>query len=83
MIALHRNNSQQITTPLLSNSHRLTEGSERRPIDSESQSGSCVKKASHLKWETIVIGCFVALSFAALLFCGFILWAKCSGDWPH
>jgi hypothetical protein len=82
MIALPRNNSQQITTPLLSNARRVTRASERRSIEPESESGLCVEKASDVNWVMLVIWGFVAFSFAAFFFCGFILWAKCHGDWP-
>jgi len=36
-------------------------------------------KASYLNWEMLAIWSFVAVSFAALFFAGYVIWAKCPG----
>jgi hypothetical protein len=81
MIALHRNKSGQTTTALLSNAHRMTEDSERRPYGPEGESARHSGKASHQVWDMIVIWSFVAFSFAAFFLCALILWGKCRGEW--
>ena len=80
MIALHRNNSQQMTPPLLSNASRLAEDSARSTIVHESENASRHTDSNRLNWEMLVIWGFVVLSFAALIFCIFILFAKCHSD---
>jgi hypothetical protein len=30
-------------------------------------------------WQTVALWIFVAASFAALVFAGYVLWAKCKG----
>jgi hypothetical protein len=34
------------------------------------------------KWELFMLLSFVVLSFAGLLFCGYVILAKCRGTWP-
>ena len=65
MIALHRN-PQQHTTPALPNTHRGTGESEGR-----------IPMPSRVKWILLGIWAFVVFSFAALFYCGFLLWARC------
>jgi hypothetical protein len=36
-------------------------------------------KSSHLNWEMLAIWSFVAVSFAALFFALYVIWAKCNG----
>jgi hypothetical protein len=82
MIALHRKNSQQMTTPLLSNASRLAEDSARSTIVHESENASRHTDSNRLNWEMLVIWSFVVFSFAAFFFCFWAISAKCHGDWP-
>jgi hypothetical protein len=54
------------------------EDSERRPIELRVFVPRS-NKSSHLNWEMLVIWSFVAFSFAALFFAGYIIWARCHG----
>lgn len=62
-------------------SHRFwksEEDSEQRPIEP----GAFVprsNKSSHLNWEMFAIWSVVGVSFAALIFAGYVIWAKCNG----
>ena len=82
MIALHRNNGQQITTALLSSAYRVTEDSERSTIEHESENAPRHTESSHLNWEMLAIWSLVVSSFAAFFFCLWAISAKCHGDWP-
>jgi hypothetical protein len=82
MIALHRDNGQQITTALLSNASQVTEGAERSPVAHESENAPRYDESSHRNWEMLAIWSFVVFSFAAFLFCLWAISAKCRGDWP-
>ena len=33
-------------------------------------------------WQMVALWIFVAVSFAALLFAGYVIWAKCNGSSP-
>jgi len=37
-------------------------------------------KSSHLNWEMLAIWSVMVVSFAALFFAGYIIWAKCNGQ---
>jgi hypothetical protein len=52
------------------------------PIVREGENGSCPERSGHVNWEMLAIWSFVVFSFAALLFCIFIMFAKCHSDWP-
>jgi len=75
MTELHPNHSHQVTTDLLSKVCRMTEA-ERRPIEPRAFVPRS-NKSSHLNWEMLVIWSFVVVSFAALFFAGYVIWAKC------
>lgn len=54
------------------------EDSERHPIEP----GAFVphsNKSSRLNWEMLALWSFVAVSFAALFFAGYVIWVKCPG----
>ena len=82
MIERHRNNGHQVATDPLSEIHRVTVDSERRPIERDSESAPRPNRSSHLNWELLAIWGFVVFSFAALPFCLYLILAKCFGDWP-
>ena len=44
-----------------------------------STTNSDSKGSDQMEWETFAIWVFVAFSFAALVFAGYIIWAKCNG----
>ena len=55
---------------------KFEDHSERRAIEP----GAFVprsNKSSHLNWERLAIWSFVAVSFTALIFAGYITWARC------
>lgn len=37
-------------------------------------------KSIRLNWETFVVCSLVVVSFAALFFAGYVIWAKCNGS---
>ena len=47
------------------------------PSDQDLTTG--VKVRIHLNWEMFAIWSVVAVSFAALFFTGYVIWAKCNG----
>jgi len=79
MLALRRNNGPQKTTPLLSNPHRVTEHSKPRSSEPENQSSRRVETSGDVNPVMLLVWGFVLFSFAALFFCGWLLWAKCHG----
>ena len=76
MTELHPNHSHQVTTDLLSKVCQVTEDSERLPIEPRAFVPRS-NKSSHLNWVMLVIWSFVVVSFAALFFAGYVIWAKC------
>ena len=79
MIERHPFSGLQVATDLGSEIHRAIEDSERRPIERDSESAPRRNKSNHLNWEMLALWSFVAVSFAALFFAGYIIWAKCNG----
>ncbi|HEX5222373.1 MAG TPA: hypothetical protein VFZ59_22660 [Verrucomicrobiae bacterium] len=39
-------------------------------------------KRSGVDWQMIVLWFFITVSFAALAFCGYFIWAKCRSELP-
>jgi hypothetical protein len=56
MIALHRNNSQRITTALLSNASRMAQDSERSTIEHESENDPHLTEQDYSKFGSLSIG---------------------------
>jgi hypothetical protein len=83
MTEQHPSNGHQTVTALLSRTRPVFEASERRLIVREGEDGACLKRSSDVNWEMLAIWGFVVLSFAAMLFCIFIIFAKCHNDWPY
>jgi len=80
MIERHPYSRRQVATDLGSEIHRVMEDSERRPIERESDPRR--NKSNSLNWEMLALWSFVALSFAALIFAGYVIWAKSNGKPP-
>ncbi len=43
---------------------------------------SGLEGSDRLHWETLALWIFVVFSFAALIFAGYVIWAKCDGPSP-
>ncbi len=82
MIAQHRNHVHQVASCLFSKTFRVTADTEQRLIEREGGCAPHPNQPNDLNWETLAICGFVVFNFAALLFCVYIILAKCSGDWP-
>ena len=80
MIELHRNNGHEVAADVCSEFYRVTGNHERRPIAPESQSVPRPNRASHLKWEIVAVWIFAVFSFAALLFCFYVISEKCRAE---
>jgi hypothetical protein len=80
MTELYPTNSPQTMTEPFSTTLPVIDASERGPIEPESESGPRVGKTSHVNWAMLAIWSFAVFSFAALLFCIFIMFAKCHSD---
>ena len=46
--------------------------------DAGSATGSGSRSSDRLNWEMFALWVFVAFSFAALAFAGYVIWAKCA-----
>lgn len=80
VIECHRNNGHEVATHVFPGTCRLTDNSERRPIERESQSGPRWNRSSHLEWEILAVWIFAVFSFAALLFCLYVISEKCRAE---
>jgi hypothetical protein len=81
MTNLHPNNGNPIATEPFSRTLPATEASERGPIESERECAQSPNRSSHLDWTMLAIWGFVAVIFAAFLFCFRVISARCHGDW--
>jgi hypothetical protein len=77
MTELPPSKGHQIVTEVHLKSRRVTEASERCPIESARECAQ--SRNSHLDWTMLAMWSFVVLSFAAFIFCGLILWSKFRG----
>lgn len=61
-------------------------GDDRSPISSPLPEDATFESArgnvSRVDWQKVLIWIFVSLSFAALAFSGYLIWAKCHGAMP-
>lgn len=64
---------------LFQEGHRI---GEKRPLELMQVSKSVTNKANRLDWQMVALWIFVAVSFAAFVFAGYLLWAKCRGTSP-
>ncbi len=83
MIECHLYSGRQVATDLGSEIHRVMEDSELHPIERESEGEPRPNKSPLLNSELLLFWIFVVYNFAALLCAGYVIWAKCRGDWPH
>jgi len=82
MFEQHQNHVCQVATGLFSKAFRATANTERRLIEHEGGSAPQPNRPSDLNWKKLAIWSYAVFSFAALLFCVYIILAKCNGDWP-
>jgi len=82
MIEQHQNHVHQVATCLFSKSFRATADTEQRLIEREGESAPRPNRPNDLNWKTLAIWSYVLFSFGALLYCVYIILAKCNGDWP-
>jgi hypothetical protein len=80
MIETHPNHGRQAATDLGSQIQRVIEDSTRRPSERESKSDPRPNKSPQLNWKMLMVWSFVAVSFAALFFAAYVIWAKCRGS---
>ena len=81
MIERHQDKGQ-VATYVFSKTHRVAEGFERRPIARARGDILRPDRSTHLNWEILAIWSFVVFSFAALLFCVCVIYAKCQANSP-
>ncbi len=60
----------------------VVQASERCPVGNERETGPRVEQTSHVNWAMLAIWSFTVFSFAALLICIYIMFAKCGGALP-
>ncbi len=82
MILRHQNRIQPALLPRVSRTDRIIEIPDRVLIEPEDERALLARHSSPPIWEGIIIWSGVVLSFAALLFVGYVIWAKCHGQWP-
>ena len=82
MIEQHRIHSHQVVTCLFSKTQRVTADTEQLAIEREASTAPRSRRSSDLNWETFAVWSYAVLLFATLLFCVYIILAKCNGDWP-
>ena len=57
--------------------------SRSAPALDTSDAASSADEVRCNKWELFAILSFVVLSYAGLIFCFYVIMAKCRGTWPH
>ena len=82
MFEQHQNHVHQAATGLFSKACRATGDTEQRLIEREGGSAPQPNLPSDLNWKTLAIWSYVLFSFGVLLFCVYIILAKCNGGWP-
>ena len=82
MLKRHKNNSGKLVPYMFSRTHRLTEQLEPSPLAHEARSAPHRDTSSHVDWELLWTWGLVIFSFAALLFCMYVIRAKCQGNSP-
>ena len=82
MIGRHQDNGRTPVPYVFSRTHRLTEQFEPSPLAHEARSAPHRDGSRHVNWEMLAVWILVTFSFAALLFCMYIVRAKCQGNSP-
>ena len=57
--------------------------SEPQSVEQGQETGAPTGKANGVDWVNLMLWAFVGICFGALAHAGYVLWAKCSGIWPH
>lgn len=52
-------------------------------LNQKNESDPRPNESNHLNWELFVIWSLVVVSFVALFFAGYSIWAKCQGNSPY
>ncbi len=55
---------------------------ERAGAGQEPKTDPVASKTIRLDWQTIALWSFVVFCFAALVFAGYVIWAKCHANSP-
>jgi hypothetical protein len=82
MSALDPTNGHRSATEPLAAAVPVVQASKRCPVTAAKEWVHSPSGSRHPDWTMVAIWTFVAFSFAAFFLCGFILWAKCRGEWP-
>ena len=62
---------------------RVTDHSERHPVEQERATGSPSNRANRFAWEMFGIGSFLVFIFVGFFFALYVIWAKCNGNFPY
>jgi len=82
MIQRHQDNGRTPVPYVFSRTHRLTEQFEPPPPAHEARSAPHRATSRHVDWELLWTWGLVIFSFTALLFCMYVIRAKCQGNSP-
>lgn len=74
-------NSPHSTEPS-QETHRVTDQSERYPVERDRAIGSPSNRANRFAWEMFGLGSFLVFLFLGFFFALYVIWAKCNGNSP-
>ncbi len=77
MMKPHQTDGQQPVSYVFSRTHGLTEDFELRPIAHETRSAPRRDRIRHVNWELPATWSLVVFCFSALLYCLYVIRAKC------
>ena len=82
MIERHQSARRLITTERLAQFSQVRGGPDPRLAKDASETNSSSNQARHPDWVLIGLLTFVVFVWAALVFCIYVIWAKCRGSSP-
>lgn len=69
----------QAMSELSQESRQARDPCEPQSAEQPPAAGPVTEEARGSVWQTVALWIFVVVSFAALVFAGYVLWAKCKG----
>lgn len=69
----------QAMSELSQESRQARDPCEPQAAERPPAAGPVTEETRSSDWQTVALWIFVAVSFAALLFAGYVIWAKCKG----